>query len=139
MVNEYVSLGLLVLHFQKFIKDPYTTTWGGFSKVTNFLKDALLLNHEAQERPRHEVAEILSEDVEGVTVSQEEPGFEMVTRVSGMRCIKNMHVLKPKGGVNRSQILAGTSVVSRNSCALVPDMGPRRSLQIFILFLWCVK
>ena len=95
-------LGLLALHFQKFIKDPYTTTWGGFSKVTNFLKDALLLNHEAQERPRHEVAEILSEDVEGVTVSQEEPGFEMVTRVSGIRFIRNMLVLKPNGGVNRS-------------------------------------
>ena len=67
---------------QKFIKDPYTTTWGGFSKVTNFLKDTLLLNHEVPNRSRHEVAEILNEDVEGVTVSQEEPGFEMVTRVS---------------------------------------------------------
>ena len=90
------------LHFQKFIKDPYTTTWGGFSKVTNFLKDALLLNHEAPERPRHEVAEILSEDVEGVTVSQEEPGFEMVTRVGDTRSMRNTLFLKPNGGVNAS-------------------------------------
>ncbi len=50
--------------------------------MTNFLKDTLLL-HEPRERSEQDVSEILSEEVEGVTVNtQEEPGFEMVTKVS---------------------------------------------------------
>ena len=54
--------------------------------MTNFLKDTLLVSHENPDPPREEISEILNEEVQGVTVSQEEPGFEMVTRVS-TRCI----------------------------------------------------
>ncbi len=53
--------------------------------MTNFLKDALLVNHDSHNRSHQEVADILNEEIEGVTISQEEPGFEMVTRVSTKR------------------------------------------------------
>lgn len=69
--------------FQKFINDPVTATMGGFSKVTNFLYDALLVPPESSHRPAKDVADILSEDIPGIKVnSQEETGFEMVTTVS---------------------------------------------------------
>uniref|UniRef100_A0A8C2JXI0 TBC1 domain family, member 15 n=1 Tax=Cyprinus carpio TaxID=7962 RepID=A0A8C2JXI0_CYPCA len=53
---------------QKFKKDPYTTTLGGFSKVTNYLFDAFRAPElECHQRPAEEV--------------QEEPGFEVITRL----------------------------------------------------------
>uniref|UniRef100_A0A8B9L8D9 TBC1 domain family member 15 n=1 Tax=Astyanax mexicanus TaxID=7994 RepID=A0A8B9L8D9_ASTMX len=51
---------------QKFKKDPYTTTLGGFSKVTNYFFDAFRPSEsECQQRP----------------VEEMEPGFEVITRV----------------------------------------------------------
>uniref|UniRef100_A0A8C1ZN46 TBC1 domain family, member 15 n=1 Tax=Cyprinus carpio TaxID=7962 RepID=A0A8C1ZN46_CYPCA len=48
---------------QKFKKDPYTTTLGGFSKVTNYLFDAFRI-------------------IPGLEINQqEEPGFEVITRL----------------------------------------------------------
>ncbi|KAL5009757.1 hypothetical protein ScPMuIL_012062 [Solemya velum] len=65
----------------KFIKDPYTTTLGGFSKVTNFLRDVLMQPEVSVSRPREEVAELLQEDIPGMEIShQDEPGFEVVTK-----------------------------------------------------------
>ncbi|KAJ8315023.1 hypothetical protein KUTeg_007173 [Tegillarca granosa] len=65
----------------KFIKDPYTTTLGGFSKVTNFLRDVLIVQDASVTRPREEMADILQEDIPGMEISQQdEPGFEVVTK-----------------------------------------------------------
>uniref|UniRef100_A0A8C9U6H6 TBC1 domain family member 15 n=1 Tax=Scleropages formosus TaxID=113540 RepID=A0A8C9U6H6_SCLFO len=68
---------------QKFKNDPYTTTLGGFSKVTNYIFDAFRgpeLLH--QQRPAEEVADLLSEVIPGLEVNQqEEPGFEVITRI----------------------------------------------------------
>ncbi|GFO47229.1 TBC1 domain family member 15 [Plakobranchus ocellatus] len=70
-------------YVQKFIKSPYTTTLGGFSKVTNFLRDVLMTpeDHHNLVRPQAEVAEILQDDIPGMEISQlDEPGFEMITK-----------------------------------------------------------
>ena len=64
------------------MKDPYTTTLGGFSKVTNFLRDALMTPGSQVDRPQSEVAELLHDDIPGMEISQmEDTGFEMVTKV----------------------------------------------------------
>ncbi|ROL43328.1 TBC1 domain family member 15 [Anabarilius grahami] len=67
---------------QKFKKDPYTTTLGGFSKVTNYLFDAFRVPElECQQRPAEEVADLLGELIPGLEINQqEEPGFEVITR-----------------------------------------------------------
>uniref|UniRef100_A0A673JM85 TBC1 domain family member 15 n=1 Tax=Sinocyclocheilus rhinocerous TaxID=307959 RepID=A0A673JM85_9TELE len=69
---------------QKFKKDPYTTTLGGFSKVTNYLFDAFRVPElECHQRPAEEVADLLGELIPGLEINQqEEPGFEVITRVS---------------------------------------------------------
>ncbi|XP_069048384.1 TBC1 domain family member 15 isoform X1 [Lepisosteus oculatus] len=68
---------------QKFKKDPYTTTLGGFSKVTNYLFDAFRgQDAEHLQRPASEVADLLSEAIPGLEINhQEEPGFEVITRI----------------------------------------------------------
>lgn len=68
------------------MKDPYTTTMGGFSKVTNFLRDVLMQDMPDQE-PAEKVKEILNEDIPGMEINnQDEPGFELVSKV----CIHDM-------------------------------------------------
>lgn len=69
---------------QKFKNDPYTTTLGGFSKVTNYIFDAFRGPDMAlRQRPAEEVADLISEAIPGLEVNQqEEPGFEVITRVS---------------------------------------------------------
>ncbi|XP_067855545.1 TBC1 domain family member 15 [Heptranchias perlo] len=65
----------------KFKKDPYTTTLGGFSKVTNYILDAFR-GYEVtpQQRPTSEMD--LSESISGLEINhQEEPGFEVITRI----------------------------------------------------------
>ncbi|XP_056272024.1 TBC1 domain family member 15 isoform X2 [Pseudoliparis swirei] len=65
---------------QKFRKDPYVTTLGGFSKVTNYIFDAFRVTEE-QLRPPEE-AELLGEVIPGLDINQqEEPGFEVITRI----------------------------------------------------------
>ncbi|KAG9331749.1 hypothetical protein JZ751_017265 [Albula glossodonta] len=68
---------------QKFKKDPYTTTLGGFSKVTNYIFDAFRGPElEQQQRPAEEVADLLNEVIPGLEINQqEEPGFEVITRI----------------------------------------------------------
>ncbi|XP_007441051.1 TBC1 domain family member 15 isoform X1 [Python bivittatus] len=68
---------------QKLKKDPYTTTMGGFSKVTNYIFDSLrgsdLTN---QQRPPSEMADFISDAIPGLKINQqEEPGFEVITRI----------------------------------------------------------
>jgi len=62
------------------------TTLGGFSKVTNYLFDAFRGPEEQQQqqrRPPEEVADFLGEVIPGLEINQqEEPGFEVITRVS---------------------------------------------------------
>ncbi|XP_005753360.1 TBC1 domain family member 15 [Pundamilia nyererei] len=66
----------------KFKRDPYVTTLGGFSKVTNYLFDALRGMEEQQQRPPEEVADLLGEVIPGLEINQqEEPGFEVITRI----------------------------------------------------------
>ncbi len=80
--SESVLSGLCLL--QKFRKDPYVTTLGGFSKVTNYIFDAFRGTEEQHQRPPEEVADLLGEIIPGLEINQqEEPGFEVITRVRG--------------------------------------------------------
>uniref|UniRef100_A0A672LHY9 TBC1 domain family member 15 n=1 Tax=Sinocyclocheilus grahami TaxID=75366 RepID=A0A672LHY9_SINGR len=74
---------IISLSNQKFKKDPYTTTLGGFSKVTNYLFDAFRVPElECHQRPAEEVADLLGELIPGLEINQqEEPGFEVITRL----------------------------------------------------------
>ncbi|KAM6937614.1 TBC1 domain family member 15 [Xenentodon cancila] len=71
----------------KFRRDPYVATLGGFSKVTNYIFDALRGTEEQHQRPPEEVADLLGEVIPGLEINQqEEPGFEVITRTDlGMR------------------------------------------------------
>uniref|UniRef100_A0A8C5MLI0 TBC1 domain family member 15 n=1 Tax=Leptobrachium leishanense TaxID=445787 RepID=A0A8C5MLI0_9ANUR len=53
----------------RFLQDPYTATFGGFSKVTNFFRGALKPQDGVHHRPLSEVAVGL----------EDEPGFEVIT------------------------------------------------------------
>ncbi|XP_045894572.1 TBC1 domain family member 15 isoform X1 [Micropterus dolomieu] len=67
---------------QKLRKDPYVTTLGGFSKVTNYIFDAFRGTEEQHQRPPEEVADLLGEVIPGLEINQqEEPGFEVITRI----------------------------------------------------------
>uniref|UniRef100_A0A8C7VSH8 TBC1 domain family member 15 n=1 Tax=Oncorhynchus mykiss TaxID=8022 RepID=A0A8C7VSH8_ONCMY len=67
--------------------DPYVTTLGGFSKVTNYIFDAFRGPElEQQQRPPEEMADLdilgLGEVIPGLEINQqEEPGFEVITRI----------------------------------------------------------
>ncbi|CDQ60646.1 unnamed protein product [Oncorhynchus mykiss] len=77
----------------KLKNDPYVTTLGGFSKVTNYIFDAFRGPElEQQQRPPEEMADLdilgLGEVIPGLEINQqEEPGFEVITRVSGWRVL----------------------------------------------------
>lgn len=72
------SFGLV----HKFKKDPYVTTLGGFSKVTNYIYDAFRGTEEQHQRPPEEVADLLGEVIPVLDINQqEEPGFEVITRI----------------------------------------------------------
>ncbi|XP_062277224.1 TBC1 domain family member 15 [Scomber scombrus] len=73
--NNYTLAG-------KLRREPYLTTMGGFSKVTNYLFDVIRGTEEHQQRPPEEVADLLGEIIPGLEINQqEEPGFEVITRV----------------------------------------------------------
>lgn len=57
----------------------------GFSKVTNYIFDSLRgSDPSAHQRPPSEMADFLSDAIPGLKINQqEEPGFEVITRVSG--------------------------------------------------------
>lgn len=57
----------------RFIQDPYAATFGSFSKVTNFLREALRPPDGTRHRPMREMAAGLDLD------QQDEPGFEVIT------------------------------------------------------------
>ncbi|XP_072915756.1 TBC1 domain family member 15 [Hemitrygon akajei] len=65
----------------KFKKDPYMTTLGGFSKVTNYILDAFRGSEVTpQQRPASEMD--LSDSISCLEINhQEEPGFEVITRI----------------------------------------------------------
>ncbi|XP_028285886.1 TBC1 domain family member 15 [Parambassis ranga] len=66
----------------KLRRDPYVTTLGSFSKVTNYIFDALRGTEEQRQRPPEEVADLLGEVIPGLEINQqEEPGFEVITRI----------------------------------------------------------
>ncbi|GAA6105031.1 TBC1 domain family member 17 isoform X1, partial [Tachysurus ichikawai] len=54
----------------RFIQDPYATTFGGFSKVTNFFRGAL----RPPDSPLHSHG-----DLHTPRLSDDEPGFELIT------------------------------------------------------------
>lgn len=57
---------------QRFIQDPYATTFGGFSKVTNFFRAAL--------RPPDSSPSFRSAQDPGLPLQpDDEPGFELIT------------------------------------------------------------
>uniref|UniRef100_A0A673XH62 TBC1 domain family member 15 n=1 Tax=Salmo trutta TaxID=8032 RepID=A0A673XH62_SALTR len=60
----------------RFIQDPYATTFGGFSKVTNFFRGAL----RPPGSPFHPRG---PQDHHGPPSADDEPGFELITCVSG--------------------------------------------------------
>ncbi|XP_013411982.1 TBC1 domain family member 15 isoform X2 [Lingula anatina] len=65
----------------KFVKDPYSTTLTGFSKVTKFLGEVLMTTDTPPVRPSEEVADILHEAIPGITINaQDEPGFDIVSK-----------------------------------------------------------
>ncbi|CAH1250004.1 TBC1D15 [Branchiostoma lanceolatum] len=67
----------------KFFRDPYTTTLGGFSKVTNFLRDTLIApNGHPTQRPPDEMADLLSEELPGLDIQPTENEFDLITRAS---------------------------------------------------------
>ncbi|XP_052402009.1 TBC1 domain family member 17 [Carassius gibelio] len=58
----------------RFIQDPYATTFGGFSKVTNFFRGAL--PHTHHESP---LSKRSPQDAHCPHPADEEPGFELIT------------------------------------------------------------
>uniref|UniRef100_A0A8C1D3Y8 TBC1 domain family, member 17 n=1 Tax=Cyprinus carpio carpio TaxID=630221 RepID=A0A8C1D3Y8_CYPCA len=58
----------------RFIQDPYATTFGGFSKVTNFFRGAL--PHTHHESP---LSNRSPQDAHCPHPADEEPGFELIT------------------------------------------------------------
>ncbi|XP_035619820.2 TBC1 domain family member 17-like [Oncorhynchus keta] len=73
----------------RFIQDPYATTFGGFSKVTNFFRGAL----RPPDSPFHSRG---TQDHHGPPSADDEPGFELIT--CGVE-------LGPKPDVTRGQPL----------------------------------
>ncbi|XP_072164909.1 TBC1 domain family member 15-like [Diadema setosum] len=78
--NELQILGETSSRYvSKFVKDPVSMTMGGFSKVTNFLKDALLMPTNTM-RPADEYGELMP-DLEGLSVNlQAEQGYELISQ-----------------------------------------------------------
>lgn len=78
--NELQILGETSSHVvHQFMKDPVSATMGGFSKVTNFLKDAILMPVNTH-RPSDEYADLMP-DLEGLSVNlQAEQGYELISQ-----------------------------------------------------------
>ena len=97
-LQPFIPLTLCAL--QKFKDDPITATMGGLSKVTHYLFDAFKgpdmelhqgpaeelfqgLDAELQQGPARGSSDLLSDHLPGLDFNQqEEPGFEVITRVS---------------------------------------------------------
>lgn len=62
-------------YLQRFIQDPYATTFGGFSKVTNFFRGAV-------RHPESPLGNRSPQDAHFPHSADEEPGFELITCVS---------------------------------------------------------
>lgn len=75
VIESKASTVLLVVPAQRFIQDPYATTFGGFSKVTNFFKAAL-------RPPDSPTYSRVSQDPGLPPQADDEPGFELITCVS---------------------------------------------------------
>ncbi|NXG24364.1 TBC15 protein, partial [Grallaria varia] len=68
---------------QKMKDDPYTRTMGKFSKVANFIFDSFRLSDPSnQRRPPSEMADFINDTLPELKINQqEEPGFEVITRI----------------------------------------------------------
>uniref|UniRef100_A0A8C5M0B6 TBC1 domain family member 15 n=1 Tax=Leptobrachium leishanense TaxID=445787 RepID=A0A8C5M0B6_9ANUR len=64
-------------------KDPYVTTMGSFSKVTNYLYGTFRgTDPSTQRRPPQEMADFLGDAIPDLKINQqEESGFEVITRI----------------------------------------------------------
>ena len=79
----------LFVFFQKFFKDPYTTTLSGFSKVTGLVRDAFQVpqGETQQTSAAFSYSSLLVGDFEGLdpyllSPGTEDQGFEFVEAVS---------------------------------------------------------
>lgn len=80
-VEKHLCGWVFFLPEQRFIHDPYATTFGGFSKVTNFFRAAL-------RPPDSQVYSRTAQDPSLPPQSDEEPGFELITCVRGEKQFK---------------------------------------------------
>ncbi|CAL1265688.1 unnamed protein product [Larinioides sclopetarius] len=66
----------------KILHDPYNTAMGGFSKVTNYLLDYMLLNGSETDSkyPQFDISEMIPGNHLQLNIDhQEEPGYELIT------------------------------------------------------------
>lgn len=113
-------------HSQKLRKDPYATTLGGFAKVTNYIFDAFRwqdLEHEP--RAAEESPDRLNEVIPGLEINQqEEPGFEVITRVSGPPLVRPPH---QQGELFNALVFMGCAPEQRSQ----PFSSPWHAIQIY--------
>ncbi|KAG1683146.1 TBC1 domain family member 15 [Nymphon striatum] len=83
----------------RFVNDPYSTTLGSFSKVTNFLYDYVVsAGQDSLENSRNEqeMADILHTSLSGVEINHNaESGFEVITCVEDLGKKPIVYRLKP--------------------------------------------
>lgn len=90
---------------QRFIQDPYATTFGGFSKVTNFFKAAL--------RPPDSSGGFRAcRDPELAPQPDDEPGFELITCVR-QRAAKRLPLFRPEKDLRPFVICEGSGAGSQ--------------------------
>lgn len=95
-------------------------TLGSFSKVTNYIFEAFRGSEEQHQRPPEEVADLLGEVIPGLEINQqEEPGFEVITRVSEDMC----------GGHDKSTLPGTVDLKQLNK-------NEQDFVQIELLFFW---
>ncbi|KPP58337.1 hypothetical protein Z043_123844 [Scleropages formosus] len=106
VTDTSLSLSLsLSLSVQRFIQDPYATTLGGFSKVTNFFRGAL----RPPESPLRSHPPL---DTHGTPLADDEPGFELIT------CVR--------AAVLQCALVASVDKVAVTMCVLQgAELGPR--------------
>lgn len=86
-----------LLSEQRFIQDPYATTFGGFSKVTNFFKVAL----RPPDSPHYSRT---PQDPNLPQQPDEEPGFELITCVRAENGLFTAHTQSRKKDVDNKSV-----------------------------------
>ncbi|RXN02587.1 TBC1 domain family member 17-like protein [Labeo rohita] len=106
----------------RFIQDPYATTFGGFSKVTNFFRGAL-------RHPESPLSNRSPQDAHFPHPSDEEPGFELIT--CGAELGPRPEVKRGKPLDNWDQFLDPEGRVTDPQKGIVPSL--RREVWKFLL------